>query len=50
MYFTGKYDGPSIEEFIKWKSQYGKRSGNFVYTIVSKKMLSYGGNHLTIAR
>jgi hypothetical protein len=28
MYFTGKYDGPSIEEFIKYRSHYGKISGN----------------------
>ena len=29
-------------------SHYGKWGGNFIYSMVSKKMLSYGGNHLTI--
>jgi hypothetical protein len=48
MYFTGKDDGPSIEEYIENKVNYGKRSGKLVYTMVSKKMLPYGGNHLTI--
>ena len=29
-------------------SRYGKKSGNLIYTRVSKIRLSYGGNHLTI--
>jgi hypothetical protein len=41
MYFIGKDDGPSIEEYIK----YGKGSGNFVYIIISKRMMfPYGGS------
>jgi hypothetical protein len=45
----GKDDGPSIEEYIKSKSHYGKRIGNFL-PMVSKKMLPYGGNHLTLMK
>jgi hypothetical protein len=34
----------------KIEKSYGKRSEIFIYTMVSKVMLSYGGNHLTIAK
>jgi hypothetical protein len=43
MHFTGKDDGPSIEEFLKKKNHSGKRIGNLCYPLVSKMMLRYGG-------
>jgi hypothetical protein len=47
MYFTGKDDGPSIEEFLKSHKSEWKEKWKFCLHLVSKKMLSYGGNHLT---
>jgi len=29
IYFIGKYNGPTIEEYIKEKSHYGQNIGNF---------------------
>jgi hypothetical protein len=48
MIFTGKDDGPSIEEYIQYQKSHGKITGEYVYTMVSKKMLAYGGTHLII--
>jgi hypothetical protein len=39
-----------LKNIYNFISQYGKREWKFVYTMVSKKMLAYGGNHLTIVR
>jgi hypothetical protein len=51
MYFTGKYDGPSIEEYIKDNKSLWKERWKIWYTLwFQRMMLSYGGNHLTIAR
>jgi hypothetical protein len=36
-----------LKNIYNFSSQYGKRGGNIVYTIISKKILAYGGNHLT---
>jgi hypothetical protein len=37
-----------LKNIYNLKSHYGKRSENLMYIGVSKMMLSYGGNHLTI--
>ena len=39
-----------LNNIYNFASQYGKIGGNIVYTIVSKKILTYGGNHLTFVR
>jgi hypothetical protein len=36
-----------LNNIYNFASQYGERGGNIVYTIGSKNILTYGGNHLT---
>jgi hypothetical protein len=51
MFFTRKDDVHVVLKTIyKITRHYAKRGGNLIYTMVSKKMLSYGGNHFTIVR
>jgi hypothetical protein len=40
MYFTGKDDGPSIEEYIKSQKSLWKENWKFCLHMVSKKMLA----------
>jgi hypothetical protein len=50
MHFTGKKDGPRIEEFLNLKSHSKKGIGNLCYPSISKMMLRYAGNHWTLPR
>jgi hypothetical protein len=36
-----------LKNIYKFTIQYGKRGGKLVFIMVSKKMLTYGRNHLT---
>ena len=47
--FTRKDNGPTIEEFIKQKKQYGQKIGRIQCALVSKMRLTDGISHLTIS-